>query len=205
MKDIKLKENERILDEVRQYGLTLFWSWTSGFVFLIVAAFFMFYLLGHDTWGMMVFLVLIMIGLFVLFRTYFLWKKNVAYITTHRIIDIEQRGFFEHVVSEVSYDKIEDVHGKITGIFGTIFRYGTISIQTGNGNVKIIIPHVKQPLHIQQQIIESSDRYMSMYAHDFSSNVAEVMIDKIYELDVSELRRVKKVLDKRIVKLNDET
>lgn len=204
MKDLKLKDNERILDEVRQYGLTLFWSWLAGFVFLMSAAFFMFYLLEQDTWGIPVFLGLIVVGLFVLFRTYFLWQKNVAYITTHRVIDIDQQGFFHRIVSEVPYDQLEDVHGKIKGMWGTIFRYGHVNIQTGNGKVKIIIPHIKRPLQLQQQINEMRDRYLSKYSHDFSGDVAGAIIDKLYELEIPDLRRVQKVLDKRVSKLSRE-
>ncbi|MBI2436351.1 MAG: PH domain-containing protein [Candidatus Magasanikbacteria bacterium] len=204
MTDLKLKEQERIMDEIHQYGLTTFWSWFGGFLLLFCSAFFMFWFFEHGKWGQVGFALLITLGFFVLFRTYFLWKKNVFFITTHRLIDIERRGFFSSVVSEVPYDQIEDVSGKVTGFFGTIFRYGDVSVQTGSGKVKIVVPYVKYPLRLQQQINELRERFLSRYSHDFSGDVANTIIDKLYELDLAELRRVQKTMDKRIAKLVNE-
>lgn len=202
MKDIKLKENERIVDEVRQYGLTTLWSWVGGFLLLFVAAFFMFWLFRHDWWGQSLFALLIVTALFIFFRTYFLWKKNVFFITTHRLIDIEQKGFFSRVVSEIPYDQVEDISGKVSGIFGTIFKYGDVHIQIGGGKVKIIVPSIKRPLQLQQQTNEMRERYLSKYSHEFSGDVAEVIIDKLYELELPDLARVQKAMDKRISKLS---
>lgn len=204
MNNLKLKEQERIMDEIHQYGLTTFWSWVGGFLLIFCAAFFMFWFFAHGTWGQIGFIVLIIFGLFIFFRTYFLWKKNVFFVTTHRLIDIERSGFFSSVVSEIPYDQIEDVSGNVKGFFGTIFRYGDVKVQTGNGNVKIIVPYVKYPLRLQQQINELRDRFLSRYSHDFSGDVASVIIDKLYELDLADLRRVQKTLDKRISKLANE-
>jgi membrane protein YdbS with pleckstrin-like domain len=200
--DLKLKEQERILSEVLQYGLTKIWYYFVGFFFLFSSAFFMFWFFDHDWWGISSFFLLIFLGFFIIFRNYYLWKKNIFYITTHRLIDIEQRGFFERVVSEIPYDQIEDVHGKISGLFGTIFRFGLVIIQTGNGKVKIILNNIKRPLQLQQQINEMRERYLGKYSHDFSGDVAGVITDKLYELELPDLYRIKKVLDKRISKLD---
>lgn len=202
--ELKLKEQERILSEVLQYGLTQMWHYFVGFLFLFLAAFFMFWFLGHDWWGISLFSVLIFLGFFTIFRNYYLWKKNVFYITTHRLIDIDQKGFFEKVVSEIPYDQIEDVHGKIKGMWGMLLRFGTVSIQTGGGKVKIILQNIKRPLQLQQQINELRERYLGKYSHDFSGDVAGVINDKLYELELPDLYRVKKVLDKRISKLSKE-
>ncbi|MFA6427433.1 MAG: PH domain-containing protein [Candidatus Magasanikbacteria bacterium] len=204
MYDISLKEQERILDEIRRYGLTLVWPMLFGFIFLVTASFFMFWLFQHDWWGQSLFGLLVLVGFFIIVQTFFLWKRNVFLITTHRLIDVEQRGFFGRVVSEIPYDQIEDVLGKISGFFGTIFRYGTVEVQTGTGKIKILVPSVKRPLQIQQKINEMRERYISKYAHDFSGDVAQVIIDKLYELELPELRRVQKILDKRIEKLNND-
>jgi hypothetical protein len=58
---------------------------------------------------------------------------------------------------------------------------------------------------LQQEINELRERHVSKYSHDFSGDVAEVVIDKLYELELGELLWVKKVLIKRLNKLkNDE-
>ncbi|MFA7314761.1 MAG: PH domain-containing protein [Candidatus Magasanikbacteria bacterium] len=201
MKDLKLKEQERVLNQILQYGLTKIWYYLFGVLFLSLAAFFMFWFFLHDWWGMTLFALLIIFGFFIIFRNYYLWKKNVFYVTTHRLIDIEQKGFFERIVSEIPYDQIEDVHGKISGIFGMVLKIGTVAIQTGGGKVKIIVNNIKRPLQLQQQINELRERYLSKYNYDFSGDVASAIVDKLYELELPDLYRVKKVLDSRINKL----
>lgn len=201
MKDLKLKEQERVLNQILQYGLTKIWYYLFGVLFLSLAAFFMFWFFLHDWWGMTLFVLLIIFGFFIIFRNYYLWKKNVFYVTTHRLIDIEQKGFFERIVSEIPYDQIEDVHGKISGIFGMVLKIGTVAIQTGGGKVKIIVNNIKRPLQLQQQINELRERYLSKYNYDFSGDVASAIVDKLYELELPDLYRVKKVLDSRINKL----
>lgn len=200
--DIKLKEQERILGEVLQYGLTKIWYYLLGIIFLFLSAFFMFWFFDHDWWGISLFFLLLFLGFFVIFRNYYLWKKNIFYITTHRLIDIEQRGFFEKIVSEIPYDQIEDVYGKINGFFGMVFRFGLVSIQTGGGKIKIILNNIKRPLQLQQEINELRERYLSKYSADFSGDIAGVINEKLYELELPDLYRVKKALETRISKLN---
>lgn len=157
---IQLKEHERIITTVRRYGLTYFWH---GFlVALLIGSsfFFMFWLFAHDWWGQTLFGLDTGIGFLLLLRAIFLWQKNLFIITTHRVIDIDQRGFFDKIISEIPYDQIEGVSGRIKGVFGTIFRYGEINIQTGAGKVQICLQKIKQPVALQQQINELRERYL---------------------------------------------
>lgn len=201
MKDLKLKEQERVLNQVLQYGLTRLWQYLFGILLLFLAALFMFWFFGHDWWGIVLFILLLFLGFFVIFRNYYLWKKNIFFVTTHRLIDIEQRGFFERIVSEIPYDQIEDVHGKISGMWGMILKFGIVSIQTGGGKVKIVLNNIKRPLQLQQQINELRERYLSKYSYDFSGDVTSAIIDKLYELELPDLYKVKKMLENRISKL----
>ena len=201
---IKFKENEKIVSVIRRYGLTFFWSWLFSFIFITAPFFFMFWLFKNGWWGQALFFVPLTLGLLLLFKTIFIWQKNILLITTHRIIDFDRQGFFEETVSNVSYDQLEDVMGKISGFFGMLFRYGNVTIQSGSGKVQIVIDKVKQPVYIQQEITELRDEYMAKYSHDFSKNVAEAIIDKIYELELPELERIQKVLKKRIITLEPD-
>ncbi|MBI4993100.1 MAG: PH domain-containing protein [Candidatus Magasanikbacteria bacterium] len=162
-KQIKLKDREKIITVVSRYGPTFFWSWILIFVLFVTPFFFMFWLFNHGWWGQVLFFLPVAIGIFVFIRTIFIWKKNVLIITTDRIVDIDQRGFFDKEVSDVPYSQIEDVSGRIKGFFGTIFRYGSLQIQTGNGKVQIVIDKIKQPVYLQQEINELRERLLRKY------------------------------------------
>jgi len=198
---ISLKEQERIITTLHRYCLTLVGWFVLVLILFAVDAFFMFWLFAHNWWGQTLFVLGILTGLFILVRTLFIWQKNVLLITTHRVIDIDQRGFFDKTVSEIPYDQIEDVSGRIKGFFGTILRYGDLTIQTGIGKVQIIAHYIKRPVQVQQDINERRERYLSRYSAQFSGDVAEAVIDKIYELEIGDLQKVWSVVQKQLIKL----
>ena len=203
-KIINLKEQERIVRIIKRYGLTLFWSWFFVFILLVVPFFFMFWLFRHDWWGITLFVVPIVLSFLLLFKTIFVWQRNILIITTHRLVDIDQKGFFHKEISRVAYDQVEDVAGSIKGFWGTIFRYGNVIIQTGNGKVEVIVDRIKQPVQIQDEIQEMRDRFMSKYVHNYSEDVAGTIMDQIYELEIEDLYKIKKSIEKRIARLEKE-
>lgn len=200
-KIITLKEQERIVRIIKRYGLTLFWNWFFVFVLLAVPFFFMFWLFRHDWWGITLFVLPIVLSFLLLFKTIFVWQRNILIITTHRIVDIDQKGFFHKEISKIAYDQVEDIFGSIKGFWGTIFRYGNVIIQTGNGKVEVIVDRVKQPVHVQEEIQDMRDRFMSKYVHNYSEDVAGTIMDQIYELELEDLYKIKKAVAKRIGKL----
>ncbi|MFZ2190409.1 MAG: hypothetical protein WA057_02440 [Candidatus Magasanikiibacteriota bacterium] len=202
---IKLKDNEQIINIVHRYGLTFFWSWLIIFILITAPFFFMFWLFNNSLWGQILFAGSLVLGLFLLFRTIFIWQKNVLLITTHRIVDFDRQGFFEEIVSNVAYDQMEDVMGKISGLFGTIFRYGNVTIQTGNGKVQIIIDKIKQPVFIQQEITELRDQFVAKNSQTSGVITTDDIIDSIYELEELDLLRVKKTIEKRLDSLVQDT
>ncbi len=201
---IQLKEQERVIATVRRYGLTYFWHGCLVVLLIGGAFFFMFWLFAHNWWGQTLFGLDLGVGLLLLIRVIFLWQKNQLIVSTHRVVDIDQQGFFEKIISEVPYDQIEDVSGRIKGVLGTIFRYGEINIQTGAGKVQICLQKIKQPVALQQQINELRERYVSRYSSRFSGDVAEMVVDKVYELEEKDLRRVAEVVSKQLQKLNNK-
>lgn len=198
---INLKKGERIINIIRRYGLTFFWHFVLVFALFAVAFFFMFWLFAHSWWGITLFVLPIIIGIVVLIRALFLWRKNIFILTTHRLVDIDQRGFFDQVVSDIPYDQLEDVHGRIKGIWQTIFHYGNVNIQIGNGKVLIIIDNIKNPLRVQQEINQLRENYLIDFTHKFNGNLADAVIDKIFELEVDDLEKIRIVVEKRLIKL----
>ncbi|MBT3817345.1 MAG: hypothetical protein HOE80_01075 [Candidatus Magasanikbacteria bacterium] len=198
---IRLKRNEAIVLEIRRYGLTYIFPVILGIVCFSVAAFFLFWFMEHDWWGITLLGILVVMGLFIFLKTWLHWARNKTIITTHRIVDIDKPSLFQEIVSEVPYDKIEDTTGKIRGMLGTIFRYGSVEIITGNEEATVILDRVKQPARIQQQINELRERHMARYTHEFSGDVASLILDKLYELDKEDLLKVLKTVRKRLKKI----
>ena len=205
LRDIKLKEGERVFRVVQQYGPTLAREWLLGCLIISAAFFFMFWLFGKGVWGQVLFAGLLVVGASILFRTYYLWQRNILIITSHRIIDVEQMGLVKRNISEVMHDQIEDVSGEISGFVPTILKYGDVHVQTGNKKILILAHKVKRPLHIQQMINELKERYVAKYIHDFSGDLTTTILDKLYELETEDLLKIQVAVDKRLRRLAKES
>jgi hypothetical protein len=71
-----------------------------------------------------------------------MWSYNVFVISSHKIIDIEQRGMLRRSVSEVPYEKILDISFEHEGLLDTMFGMGRIRITTSIPNTTLEITHV---------------------------------------------------------------
>ncbi len=205
---IKLNKTEHIVYIARRHGIVYFQYWILTFVFITVPFFFMFWLFNHGWWGQTIFFVSSAIGLFFLARTIFLWKKNIGIITTHRVIDIDQKGFFDKLVSEMPYNQLDHVSGRIKGFWGTIWRYGIVSIQNENGNSRIVLDSIRQPVYVQQKINEARQKYNTMYLNNSicprceekKTSVYDILVDGFKKMKIGELLKIKRTLNEEIKK-----
>ena len=201
-KHIKLKPNEKIKATVYRYGLTFFGYYFGSFAAMAMAFFLMFWFFQNGFWGTAGFVALISLSLLLSVVATTRWRRSYMIITTHRIIDIDSSKFLDKSISDVPYDQIEDVSGRVKGVMGHLFHYGDLKIQTGNGKVLIVVEKIKTPIYWQQKINTAREKYMLNFTSDFGSDLVEGIIEKVRELKLSELVRVKKFVKKRIDRLD---
>ena len=158
---INFRPNERIIVMYRRYLLTYFWMFAAIALILGAAFFLLFWFFREGSLGLVIFLFLVGVAILLFAWIMIMRFRNGTYLTTHRLIDVEQVGIFDMTVSDVPYDQIEDVSGKIRGIGGMIFRYGQVVIQTSGGRVQIIIDRVRSPVRIQQEINNLRAEYLA--------------------------------------------
>jgi len=149
---LNLLENEKVILVLRRYGLTYFWRGLVVFILIVAPFFFMFWLFSRGWWGITLFSASLAMALLLLVRTLYFWHRNAFVITNKKVIDIYQAGSLEKIVTELHFDKIHHVSYKIKGLFPTIFRYGTIKIQTVGGDTDLEFNRVKNPSKAQAVI-----------------------------------------------------
>jgi hypothetical protein len=96
-------------------------------------------------------------GLFLLLVIFLIWVfyyLNMQIITNLRIVDVDQNGLFNHTVSELHIDKIEDVTSKVTGVLGTIFDYGDVYVQTAAAVDRFEFTNVPHPAKLEKVILD---------------------------------------------------
>lgn len=75
------------------------------------------------------------VGIFGMMYVYILWYFSVYIVTNERIRQILQKGFFRKSMIDIEFSKIATVSYHV-GFLGSIFRYGTITMQTDGGEIK---------------------------------------------------------------------
>lgn len=66
-------------------------------------------------------------GFFIRWTNYYL---DVWYITEKRIIDVAQKRIFYREVSNLRFDKIQDISIEVKGIVATFLNFGDLKVQT---------------------------------------------------------------------------
>lgn len=187
-KVIKLKDDERVLRVVRNFWLVYAAPFILAFLFVAGAFFFMLPLFKAGLWGLVAFAALNAIGLLIALRAGWVWYWNSFIVTTDRIVDVDQRGFFSRTVSEAAFDKVQDVSYAIKGLWGTLLRFGTIEIQTAGNATNLELQHVHDPKDLHHAITDAMHRHKDRANGGARSEKIALLLDAAAELNDSEAR-----------------
>ena len=166
---LHLEDNETVLLEVRKHWIVFIGHIVSFFFFVLLPVFLC---IGAITYApptiahavqqiinkyFKVFLffyfldiLFLWIGFFMAWTKYFL---DVWYVTGTRIIVIEQQRLFSRNISNIRFDKIQDITVHVNGFLATMLNFGDIRVQTASENEEdFIISTVRNPEHVKQII-----------------------------------------------------
>lgn len=198
----KPKPNEQVIRVVRRYILTHIRQIAFSTACFFTAFFFLFWFFSHGWWGQAIFFVLLSVGVISLTRLLVVRYRNVSYITSHRVVDIDRRDMFHCVVSDIPYDQIEDVAGQIDGFWGTLFRFGSVHIQTAGGTVRVVIDRVRRPVAIQELINDMRELYIE--SGSVAGSDLHAAVRAVEGASLAELRTLHLAVKRRAVELRQE-
>lgn len=187
-KVVTLKEGESVLRVVRRYGLTYVFHLLLALTLICAPFFFMIPLFSLRTWGLAAFLISVLVGLIFAARLYKEWYWNAFVITTRRVIDIDQIGFFKRTVSEAPYERVQDVSFTVEGVLGTMLKYGAIVIQTAGAQVNLELVHVHRPQEVHHLITETAAALQAESNGGIRSQKVAHLLDTAADLSDSEAR-----------------
>lgn len=125
-----LQEGEELLRVVRRSAGSFLPDAIVGVVFVFAPFFFLFPLFRLGGAGVGLFFLAFALGLFVIFRAVMRYVFTVLCITDRRMIDIDQRGLFDRLVSDIAYSAIREVRVSVKGVRQTVLGLGTLHIVT---------------------------------------------------------------------------
>ena len=92
----------------------------------------------------------IWISVFSVFTQYYLTQWI---ITTTRIVDIRQYGFFSRQVSSFLLNRVQDVTTDVEGFLPTIFHFGTLNVETAGREEKFQMKGIVKPTELRDLIM----------------------------------------------------
>lgn len=92
------------------------------------------------------------LGLLIMAYYYILWYFTIYIVTNQRIRQIYQKGFFKKTEIDLDLANIQaaGISYTVPGFFATVFRYGTIIIQTVVGD--LVVSYVSQPERVRNKL-----------------------------------------------------
>tara|TARA_Y100000310_G_scaffold293587_1_gene323267 strand:- start:88 stop:711 length:624 start_codon:yes stop_codon:yes gene_type:complete len=183
-KAVKLKEGEEILLVVRQTSIAFATSILVGLVLFLFPFFLLFPLFSWGKWGVVIFVILLFIAIIFALYRFIDWYFNCGIITDKRVIDIDQTGLFDRVVSEVPYYKIDDVSYNIKGIRQSMFRYGNVVVAIRGYRSSVTLKNIAKPWIVQELILEV-ERRIRRWDSENEKPVDQVMenVDKLSSVE----------------------
>ena len=171
-KQLHLDDGENVIFEVRKHwivfvgqAITLLFSALLPFILFTLAKMFNFPIPELDIPGneSALFLFLYLLWLLALWVLFFLdWTKyylNVWYVTEKRIIAIDQKRIFDREVSNLRFDKIQDVTIDVHGFIPTLLGFGNIRVQTASEDSKeFYMKSVRHPENLRKIIFTQQNK-----------------------------------------------
>ena len=87
------------------------------------------------------------------------WHYSVYIVTDRRLIDIQQKGFWNRRVNEIAFSKVQSINYHINGFQAVIFKFGDITIKTYTDEVEL--PMVHRPEEVHSEIMDAARQVTS--------------------------------------------
>lgn len=106
--------------------------------------------------GFSIWLLILWVIFFIEWTDYYL---DIWILTDRRIIDVEQKGFFNREVTSLSYGRIQDITVETRGIMETFFKFGTLHVQTAGSSREIVINNAHYPEDARSLMLQLQQKH----------------------------------------------
>lgn len=95
-----------------------------------------------------------LLALVVIFEGFLGWFFNATIITSEKVIDIDFEYLLYKGVDLALLSKIEETDSVTAGFIGTIFNFGSVSVQTAGAKVAIEMKNIPRPAIVADMILD---------------------------------------------------
>lgn len=157
-RSLGLKDDESLLAVARAAPVTLALPGLLIAALVLAPFFFLVPLLRLELLGKILIGLSEALGLFFGARGLVKWRKSVLAVTERRVIIVRQGGFFDRHVTELPFSRIQEVAYRVSGMGATLFRYGTLLIESAGSDEPLAMERIPHPARIQDLVTELQGR-----------------------------------------------
>ena len=85
------------------------------------------------------------------------YHLDIWILTDQRIINIEQKGLFDRIISELNITKVQDVTSEVHGHIQTLFDFGNVYVQTAAEQQRFVFTNVPNPEEVARLVVRAND------------------------------------------------
>lgn len=145
------------------------------FMFLfIIPSFLPFF--QEENVSQLIYLMGSMFAMFIWLYGFFIWIDyyfDIWIITEERIINIEQKGLFIRSMSEVKFNRIQDVTAEEKGAIPTMLDYGDVYIQTAAEKERFVFRKVPNPYGLKDMIMNMQKEMIKKETNELGEVIRE--------------------------------
>lgn len=107
------------------------------------------------------------LSIYLFFYAHFIdYYLDLWVVTNDRIVDIEQKGLFNRMITELDLFRIQDVTTIVNGVFPTVFKYGDVIVATASSTDNIIFKNIPHPDKVRQELITLAEEDRKYHVGD---------------------------------------
>lgn len=99
-----------------------------------------------------------LVGWVLFWQFWTLYYMDMWIVTNRRLIDIDYKAFFDRNIAILRLEKIQDMTVEVSGIIGSLLKFGHILVQTAATDTEFIIDQVADPERLRDAISRASGR-----------------------------------------------
>ena len=96
--------------------------------------------------------IYLLLTLFIAMTQFTDYYLDTWIVTNERIINIEQKGLFSRIVSELHLNQVQDVTSETHGLIATFLSYGNVQIQTAGSIARFNFKQIDNPDDVKRII-----------------------------------------------------
>lgn len=174
---------ERVLLVLRRHPF-VFLLITAAFVFFTLLPILLRFLIPENlsqslagtVWEVLVAVALSVYYLFLWLFFAYAWVDyylDLWIITDERVVNIEQVGLFNRVISEQRLLRVQDATSEVKGLFPTFLDYGYVYVQTAGERERFVFAQVPYPDLVKKVVIQAHEEALRQAGQGGGSVVSE--------------------------------